>query len=1110
MKKQFLIFVMAAAMLGNPTAADAASNGSGRRIATMTVPVCGPGSLSSPASTGIRTLKLPTPGHSGLKKPSRLTASGAAIYGWETSGNLYELMPSGVEQVWNTQTYPTLSSCFLRDGRLAGPALISNGMGIFGGHWQEYDFPTGELLYDQEWNLYEDPIYEVVAYNPDDDCIYSQGQWLAGGPGGALFMKAPADSPKEMTVVRALDGGQSELFTSLCYNAEEKCLYGINQLSELTRISTEGEVEPLYKIDLEEKGYDWIPSWRIGITYSPVDHLLYFAPKGFDDSWLGTIDPKTGAVDIYTSTPYGSQLVSLITVDEAYQDKTVPEKAVVEKISFEGGATSGSIYYRMPEALVDGSVIEGNVTATVYLDNQTYGTYEASPGECVEVKFTDLSEDMHKFAVTVEYQGHTGRAVRNSFFVGFDTPSAPADIVLTETGVRWSAVEKGIHGGYVPASDMSYEVFINGTSIGTTRDTQLAHQLPVDKELDLYTATVVASYVNPKTGSMMVSSQGSSNSIGVGQPYNLPMTIEPTPAQAQLCRIIDANEDDVAWFYNPEEEAFHIEYNDFDVNDDWLILPPFRIDDAGKRYTFSFKNSLGDFDYPEEYLEVYLGTSPEAEAMTTEIIPVFSPEAMIPAFSTTETLFTVPEPGVYYIGIHMISEPEQLAVYARDFRVEDRNITDESPADVTDLKAVAAEKGALSATVSFNMPEKNLGGEQLAADALIEATVTGSTSATVKGHPGEAVSCEVETEQGMNYITVSTTLDGFGSATQTVEVYTGQDIPAAPENVVIEVKSDLSGLTISWDPVTEGENGMYIDPKGVRYMVYIMDNYVYEVIPDITDTSYTYIAPEGQPVHQATVGVVSMNDIGSNNTILLGQVYIGYPYTLPIQETFADPYTGPDLTPWLPYLPTEGPACNFGLDFLGNLIDGDPEQAAMFMNGEVGATGMIGIPYITTMDVTKAVLTLTCNTGLRFPNVTIYASYGDVAEMFPIAEIPATDGEVFTDVKIELPQELLGHQMVCLYIEATIEEADQLFMLTGMSIEGDDTSAPSVSGFRGIIGGKGGITVRGLGGERILVSDMEGRTLLDSDVEGDLAFYPFCKGIYVVNVGDRKVKTVVR
>ena len=68
-----------------------------------------------------------------------------------------------MEQVWNTQTYPTLSSCFLRDGRLAGPALISNGMGIFGGHWQEYDFSTGELLYDQEWNLYEDPIYEVVV-----------------------------------------------------------------------------------------------------------------------------------------------------------------------------------------------------------------------------------------------------------------------------------------------------------------------------------------------------------------------------------------------------------------------------------------------------------------------------------------------------------------------------------------------------------------------------------------------------------------------------------------------------------------------------------------------------------------------------------------------------------------------------------------------------------------------------------------------------------------------------------------------------------------------------------------------------------------------------------
>lgn len=524
MNKQFLAFALTAALLGIPVSAGAVSDkGSGHRIATMTTPVSTTSTLTHRSPSGIHSLKLPSVKRHGSRKPSRLTASGGSIYGWDNSGSLYELTPTGIEQTWHTETYPALTSCFLRDGHLTGPALITNGMGIFGGHWQEYDFSSGELLYDEEWNLYEDPIYEIVAYNPDDDCIYAQGQWLGNDAGGPLFMKAPADSPKEMTIIRALDGGQGELFTSICYNAEEKCLYGINQLSELARISTEGEVEPLYKIDLEEKGYSWMPSWRIGITYSPVDHLLYFSPKGSDESWLGTIDPKTGLIDIYATLEDACQLVSLISLDEAYQDMAVPEKAVVEKISFEEGSTSGSVSYRMPETLVDGSGIEGSVCATVYLDNQVYDTFDASPGECIEVKFTDLEEKIHKFAMTVAHQGHTGRAVRNSFFVGFDIPLPPGNISLTESGVEWSAVEKGIHGGFVPVADIVYEVFINGVSIGTTHDMQLAYRLPSDKELDLYTASVVASYVNPNTGSDMISSEGYSNSISLGQPYSLPM-----------------------------------------------------------------------------------------------------------------------------------------------------------------------------------------------------------------------------------------------------------------------------------------------------------------------------------------------------------------------------------------------------------------------------------------------------------------------------------------------------------------------------------------------------------------------------------------------------------
>ena len=84
----------------------------------------------------------------------------------------FEFTSDSIELTWaDDATNPPMSSAYLYDGKLCGPALDTNGMGIYGGYWREYDFSTGEVLMNEEWDINVDPIYEIVTYNPSDGYV---------------------------------------------------------------------------------------------------------------------------------------------------------------------------------------------------------------------------------------------------------------------------------------------------------------------------------------------------------------------------------------------------------------------------------------------------------------------------------------------------------------------------------------------------------------------------------------------------------------------------------------------------------------------------------------------------------------------------------------------------------------------------------------------------------------------------------------------------------------------------------------------------------------------------------------------------------------------------
>lgn len=134
--------------------------------------------------------------------------------------------------------------------------------------------------------------------------------------------------------------------------------------------------------------------------------------------------------------------------------------------------------------------------------------------------------------------------------------------------------------------------------------------------------------------------------------------------------------------------------------DDWLILPPMQFDNTEKAYRFEMEIGLvHDRDTSGTY-EVYIGTAPTAEAMTRVIIPESHCEHMLG--DILEEFFAIPEPGVYYIGIH--TKTGQVSFHVSDIDISLSERSAEVPIGVTGLSATPAAEGNLSASVEFTLP----------------------------------------------------------------------------------------------------------------------------------------------------------------------------------------------------------------------------------------------------------------------------------------------------------------------------------------------------------------------------------------------------------------------
>lgn len=1052
----------------------------------------------------------------------KISDESTGIYAWNAYSaknnfkGLYSIGTDNVNLEWSDSFFDTynytLSTGYLNDNKICGVASASYMGYIMAYTYVEYDLMSGELLNAFDLDLDATPFFTHMAYNPNDGCIYGSGQYFSYNNGEtALFMKVPADDMSNVTILSELPGTKD--LTALCFNENEEMFYGVDNDNNFVQLATDGTYTTLFQLhsDQAELYYPWI----MGLVYNPDENLYYCNPACVPIVYIATIDPVAKNVDIKYELPDGNQFTAMFTTLKTEQNPLQPQKPELIETSFIDGSTSGYNIYHMPELLTDGTSIDSPLTATALVDGETYGTYESAPGDELKVTFSELSRGNHTFGLYVTAGGYDSKIMRSDMFVGSDTPSAPQNVRIDQNILSWDAVRSSVNGGYVNYSDLTYNIYLNEDKIATTSETSYTLTIPEDATLKVYTATVTASYDGYE------SAPGYSNSIITGNPFNLPLSITPTPEEVMLCTILDANQDGATWSYNEYSNAFQFGYSEpgFD-NNDWLFLPPFNFDRIGNYLEISFDAAIRGTSYANEYLTVYIGTSPEPSAMKQCIIDTFTPmNGQSTEYQNIDSLFIPSERGPLYIGFHSTSDSYQMGMLVRNIKISDPNISDKSPDKVENLSSEGATDGILSATVTFDMPVKNISDETLDPDASLVATVSSPVeSKTITGTPGSSKSLTIATVQGVNEITISVELDGNNSPSASTEVYTGVYVPATPLISETEVAADMMSMTIRWEPVSQAaEPGKYVGDN-VTYTIYQgidsnMGLMWYPIQSNVEECQFSYSVEESDHMSIRYIGVSAENEAGNNGSLSYTMELLGAPYSLPLTEDFTDGQLS--TSPWLPYSPTDKYLNYWQWFDISQWVNTDIYPEGTFAFGAINQAGKkagISIPRFNTQNIEAASVTLNAYVDIDAPEITLNAIYsGMTGDPIELAAIQPAEGRGFEEISIPLPDELLGKDWVQVNITGSFYDSSQILLLVNASVTGQkQTNISYVDSIRKINGGKGFVELTGYDNACVTISDLTGTIIFKGTAQSPNTTIDLEKGLYLINADNDKAKVIVR
>lgn len=671
-------------------------------------------------------------------------------------------------------------------------------------------------------------------------------------------------------------------------------LYGILSLLDEEAAAADQFVctgSALYKIDKEtavatrigETGYD--STYASDATFdTKTDRLFWTVCNAEEQGFITEVNTTTGAASLIymfpeTDNDFSADVTGLVIMPPEAEDGA-PAVVTDLKTNFAGGSLTGTIDFKAPATYFDGSPASGEISYTVKANNQIVSTGSTSFGTDVAAPVTVPAAGFYTFTVYVSNESGDSPKVETNSYVGADTPEATtvtasyADGVMT---VTWLPVTSSINGGYIDVDGITYTVTRFPDQVVVAKDlkaTTFSETIPAPEGIISYYYTVV---VNAGT---LSSQTARSNTITIGAvtpPFSATFDDD-------LCgfSVIDANGDATVW--RALDGHARISFNKTVDMDDWLMSPGLRLE-AGKLYDIAANFSCGNPQYPER-VEVKIGKAASVEGMTTQLLEPTEIAVKLDAPYEWNSTFIPETDGIYYVGIHGISDMNTFILYADNFYISAPKVA-EVPAATEDLTVTPGANGALTAEIAFTTPGKALSGNDLTALSKVELL---RDNEVINTWTAPAVNTALTFTDNLSkagdytYKVIAYNIGGKSPETS-VTVYVGIDYPAKVTDIYAYETATPGEVTVNWPAVTTTKTGKPIDPSLVRYQVFRYVNGSFENVSGLIDvTSFTYQAvPQGKQEFLMYVVYArterGLGEYGVSNYFPAGTPYKGVTFT---------------------------------------------------------------------------------------------------------------------------------------------------------------------------------------------------------------------------------------
>lgn len=1057
--------------------------------------------------------------------PMRVNAGGTNLFGYlnySKSGyqqGWYEFTREGLKQIWtdplftSANGYDELLTSWVKNDRLCGYCDWYQYGYFWGQKYYEIDLKTGQVVTDEgdEDCIYDGGVFLSTCYDPEEDVVYGYGtdDWDQSEVSTATFQKASA-YPWGFEVIKDIPARQfNTSCKSLAYNPVDKGIYGITLENNLVKIDkTTGEQTQIAK--LQTTAGDYVT----GMCYSTAEGTFYWNPAyTATASEVVTINPTSGAIKVVDQFAEGGESFGCLAEVGSKVTSDSPLRPDVIGTDFAAGSTTGTVTIKMPSSYADGRPISAQLKWVAKVDGKNYTAGTAAPAAEVPVQFTNLPNGNHEFGFYCELDGKQSAEVTTSLYVGSDAPLAPASVTLEKDNIHWTAVKVGANGGYIDASKIEYEVYLDGVLLAKTGRTSIKENIGEGAPFARHQAYVRAVYDGHQ------SAPAYSNFLNAGEAWTLPVDLVASQQQFELCTSFNLDgEDENWWEVDPyrDPNAFYAGQADDKEGNDWLILPAMNFPDADVYYSI-YVTCMSVAAKYDSRLEVCIGEYPDPTSMDTVLIPEFKPQSR--DYATFSNLFfKVPFEGEYYIGLHAITGKNSCGVMVHEVRVENDNLQPNSPAAVSDLTATAGANGALEANVSFTLPTKDISGKDLSADTELSVRVVATSTVELSGKPGDKLTAKVLTVQGDNRITVSLRSGDISGESAMVDVYTGVSVPGTVKNLTAEVHPDMMGVDFKWEAPDADTKGGYVDPATVEYYLVFGDSE--STSPETRSigtglTEYSFTLPAGSEQNYYRVGIEARNVAGSTGRFMAITTLLGEPYKLPMAEDFEGEYF--NYGPWIIYgEPTSN--VNWFPCAIKDIATEwkDMEGVAICGVGRIDTSdnSALGIPRFTTKGLDKVSVKFVAWTGEQSADVKILGNIYGKSEADQLGAFPYNNSDAMSmwkTVEFQLPAEYLGQDWVQLYIDATFGVDRNYAIIDSVEIGGEDSGLVGVvAGEGSIVAGIGQLTVSGFAGQAVAVYTVDGRKAAAAVANGEATVITLPAGIYVVKAGKRSAKLIVR